>query len=634
MRGIVALVGRIAGYGLAILLLAAGSSPARAGDVCVWTGQGSDAVGRFLHQWVQERQGGTLERWDVGISDQDAQIELRTSGGLYRMALTLGGSCDAPPSVRLQSGSHTGGFPTDADLAALAADFPAERRVQSGGLQPRDGGPGPLTIPFALLALLCAALVAAPETRTSAAARYALVLALVVVAAWPLLFLPFDTDAPIIRAAVTATNIYGDAFHPFLPFFFYRPVTWFSIEPWALRLVPLAFLGVETLLLMLAARREGGIAAAVLAGIWFAAEARRRHGLWDLSDWDVAGTFLVALLLTLQRPWATRWFGAVLIAALMAAGLASSYLMIIPAGLVLGCLGIEMLRGRCSVVSVAIVGATFLWLALVALRIFTAGSSVTPEINADTLWQQMYLELPLARNLVMALPLLLGLVWLARNVDRLAPRFALLCLVVVPVAVVIAHRKSHVAGGYYIGLVTPLLLYAAAAGTVAAAAAAIAAWRAGGIAGSGVRAAVVVGLVALTVVATAPGRTAGDVNFMIAVAHETRGNDLPIYTNRNDLARLLAFERARAGDDPLTIDAALWGPKDLLGRIKMVADDSCPPPANDGHGFFVAIFRGSPTQRRCLEALAQGCRILGPSTTLAFTRDWIMLRCGEPAPPS
>ena len=85
---------------------------------------------------------------------------------------------------------------------------------------------------------------------------------------------------------------------------------WFSLEPWALRLVPLVFLCAETLLTMLAATRDGGNLAGPLAAVWFACEIRRRHGLYDLSDWDVAGTFLMGLLLILQRRQALGWRGA------------------------------------------------------------------------------------------------------------------------------------------------------------------------------------------------------------------------------------------------------------------------------------------------------------------------------------
>ena len=78
----------------------------------------------------------------------------------------------------------------------------------------------------------------------------------------------------------------------------------------------------------------------------------------------------------------------------------------------------------------------------------------------------MFDELPVAREWAMALPLALGIGWLLLRVDRVAPRFVATCVILVPVAVVVAHQKSHVAGGYYIGLVTPLLLYAAAVATV------------------------------------------------------------------------------------------------------------------------------------------------------------------------
>jgi hypothetical protein len=366
VREAVARVGRIAGWSAVAMLLAVHGAPA----ACVWTGGDSGAAGRFLQDWTATR-GHTLRQWGVDLSDEVARVELNTDAGIIRVTVTLGDDCTAPPTAALQSSRQGNGFPSDADLVALAVGFPADRRDLGVEETPRKSATGPLSGPYAILALIAgAAMAAAPRQRAAREVSAMAVVAMVGVAAWPLLSQPFQTDAPIIRAAAAATNIFGDAFHPFLPFALNRPTTWFSIQPWALRLVPLAFLGLETLLLMLAAARSGGGVAGALAGIWFACEVRRRHGLWDLSDWDFAGTFLMAMLLVLQRPWASAWRGTLLLAVLMAAGVASSWLMIIPAGILLGSIGIEVLRRRWAILPAVLLGAVFAALAFLTLRVF------------------------------------------------------------------------------------------------------------------------------------------------------------------------------------------------------------------------------------------------------------------------
>src|SRR5438552_7493570 len=259
------------------------------------------------------------------------------------------------------------------------------------------------------------------DDRLTRAAITLLVIVLVGLAAWPVLIHPLDTGAPVIRAAAAATDIFGDRFHPFLPFLLFRPTTWWSIEPWALRLVPLIFLALEGVLAVAAARYAGDGVAGVLAGIWFACEVRRRHGLADLSDWDVAGAFLMMLLLVLQRPWARSGAGTVLLPVLMCAGMASSWLMIVPDGVLVGCVGIDVLRRRWRLAPALLLAAIFVGLAIQALRIFVAGSP--GAISDSTLWEQMYSELPLARSAAMALPLILAALSPLRPQARLPPRF-------------------------------------------------------------------------------------------------------------------------------------------------------------------------------------------------------------------
>jgi hypothetical protein len=608
--------------GLSLFLLGGVAAASPAGAVCVWTGGGGEQVGPFLQRWVADYGGGALANWDVQIDNQVAEVEVQSPAGSARVSLTLGDDCEPPPHAQVIASAPAGGFPGGTALAALEHGFPAERRALATG-------PRSLQVPFLCIVLLLGLLVAfAPGGRIGLVATCVLLPIAVGIAAWPMLFRTLDTDAQVIRAAAAATNIFGDPFHPFLPFLLNRPATWFSLEPCVLRLVPLAFLAIETVLLALAARRDGGGVAGALAGIWFACEVRRRHGMWDLSDWDIAGTFLLVLLLALQARWMRGWLGALVLIGFLGAGVASSWLMIVPGGVLLGSIGIEVLRRRWTILPALLIAAAFAELAYLALHVFSAGSAVAAEITSSTLWEQMFAELPTARTALMALPLALGIAWLVQHLDRVAPRFVAVCLLMVPAAVVVAHRKSHVAGGYYIGLVTPLLLYAAAVGTVQVAATLIRNWQDGAGRAVAVRAALVLALLFATL-RHAPGQTGPVIEYLRPLAQLTRDDDLAVHTNRADLPRLLAYERARTGGDPLTVALALTGPPDILSRLVVVGADACPEPPADGHGFYVALFNLSNAQRRCVENIAARCRDLAPEDG---GRDgWVLLRCAETA---
>jgi hypothetical protein len=117
-----------------------------------------------------------------------------------------------------------------------------------------------------------------------------------------------------------------------------------------------------------------------------------------------------------------------------------------------------------------------------------------------------------------------------------------------------AHQKSHVAGGYYIGLVTPLLLYAAAVATVRLASrlATRLPWGDAAV----TRVAATLALVVATVVRSAPGVTPSTIDHLRLIADETRADDWPIYTTAS-ISSAHGVPRARAGVDALTIDRAM-----------------------------------------------------------------------------
>ncbi|MBI3785036.1 MAG: hypothetical protein HY270_16725 [Deltaproteobacteria bacterium] len=462
------------------------------------------------------------------------------------------------------------------------------------------------------------------------------VLILVGLAAWPILFAPFDTDTPVLRAAFAATDVFGDWNHPFLPYLFNRPTTWLSLEPWALRIVPLAFLSAETVLMMLAARRDGGMIAAALGGVWFSSEIRRRHGLFDLGDWDVGGTFLVLLLLAVQHREELGPRRVTALCALMAAGVMSSWLMIVVSGVLVGCLGIEAIRGRLSARVFTAPGLVFALLAVFSLRVFTMGAGQPVQVSGEELWQQMYHELPLERQISMLLPVGLGIVWLVKNRSALAQRFVGFCLIAVPSATYVAYERSHVNGGYYIGLVTPMLLYAASVGTVRAVEGVLD-WLVNASGGSkrplavtSARTFVVLLLAAATVGRLEAGEMGIGAEHLTLLAHETLSNELPIYTNSPDLPRLLAFERARAGEGQIG-DTIQPAPPDLAQRFHLLAPAACAPNDSSSGPFYLVYLNTGERElrRKCVEQLGARCSDISASVKRNDRSNWV-LRCNAP----
>jgi hypothetical protein len=426
-------------------------------------------------------------------------------------------------------------------------------------------------------------------------------LLLVAIAAWPLLDAPFDTDAPVLRAAFAAVDVFGDWNHPFLPYLLNRPATWVSLEPRSLRVVPFLFLCAESALAVRAAARDGGPLAGALCGAWFACEVPRRHGLADLGDWDVAGAFLLALVAWSQRSSPPRAGAWAALAALLAAGVLSSWLMIVPAAVLALCLLAEARRGALPRAPVAAVAAVVAALGLAAGRVFVAGHAGPEPGHAHEVARAMLVESPVGRSATMAVPAALGLAWAAAGRAQLARRFALGSLVAVPAAVAIAFRWSHVNGGYYAGLVTPLLCYVAAAATARALDAVARPPEA--------RLLLALAVGALTV-DLAPASPAAGWNQLRAFARASSRDALPIVTNSGSLARVIGFERARAGDGPIA--AAITPPAALAGRIRLAGRGDCALAEGDADlagGFHLVLLRHDDAagRRACVERLGARC---------------------------
>ncbi len=449
--------------------------------------------------------------------------------------------------------------------------------------------------------------------------------ALAVGSAWPLLDAAFLSDAPVLRAAYAGVDVRGDWNHPFLSYALLRPVVRASLDPRVLRALPVAYAVAETALAALAARIAGGPFAGALAGAWFAAELRRRHGIPDLGDWDLAGVFLCALLL-----WASRrddgtsrdrpaW-RAVVVVALLAGGVASSWLMVVPAAVMAGCLALDAASNRARRLSAAVTAAVVAALAVPVLQVFMTGHHGVEPGHAKDLGRAMLVESPLGRTPLFALPALLGLADLVARPSTLARRFALGTLLAVPAAVAVAYRWSHVNGGYYAGLATPVLCVAAAVPSARA----FDAWMRSldpsaappfaahlGVARRAV-AAVLVALVTARGVAAPEAAPHGILGpFAARVAASRR----PVLTNAGSLARLVAFERSRAGAAPLA--EVLAPPSELERRIVLLDPSTCAPrapvpPGDDG--FDVALLRidDATAARACRARWDARCRDLGP----------------------
>ena len=452
-------------------------------------------------------------------------------------------------------------------------------------------------------------------SRTRASGIVVGVLVLVVIAARALFTAPFDSDAPVLRAVFSSIDVFGDWNHPFLPYLLSRPATWISFDPRVLRVVPFFFLCVETALATVAATRDGGPLAGALCGVWFACEIPRRHGLRDLGDWDIAGTFLMALVLWTQRrdePRTGAWFA---LGALIIAGVFSSWLMIVPAGVLVLSIAHDALRKRVPLVPVVATAVVVVALALLVGKVFVLGHLSGPG-HAREVLQGMATESPIGRSSVMGVPFVLGLAWTVADRRNLSRRFALGTLIAVPLAIEVSFLWSHVNGGYYVGLVTPLCAYVMAVATsrglfiwldsLSRSGRADVRW----IRSPEVRGVVMlaVGLLTVDIDATFSGSGWED---LPAFSRQIAGDPLPILTNAGSLARLIGFARLRAGVG--TAAEILVPPPPLAGRILEVREADCSPvtgrPVPD-NGFYLAHSGTSAARAICLRRFGARCHSL------------------------
>lgn len=182
-----------------------------------------------------------------------------------------------------------------------------------------------------LVALVLGASVASSNRRVWHPERFLIPL-LVVVAAMPLLQRGFRDDGAVQRVSSAMTDLLSDWHHPPVSLLMLRFATWVSFEPWVLRIGPLLALVGQSVLVVVVSSRWGGRLAGVLAGLWFASEARHWMGVPDLAGWGLAGLLILSWLALLPDEPASRVVHRrgrlVALAGLMLLGLLASYALI------------------------------------------------------------------------------------------------------------------------------------------------------------------------------------------------------------------------------------------------------------------------------------------------------------------
>ncbi|MBK6812475.1 MAG: hypothetical protein IPG81_27025 [Sandaracinaceae bacterium] len=627
----------------------------------------SAEVTRVVVAWAERARLGTLTRWGLEVGSAEAVLTVEASAWAGVVRRTPPPSCDGAPTV--SSASTRGDELSAQALAPLARHLPLPRRalVEAPPDEPARRAP------FVYLSLAILVVGGLGERRTRVWRRAALavvllgVLALALLALWPLFTLPFDCDTPVLRAAYAREHIFDDWNHPFLPYLLNHLPTRLSLEPWAVRVVPFGFVLMHLAAVVLLAARWGGTTAGALAGVWLAAELPRRPSIDQLVDWDLAGVFLLALAawLTWRERQGALGAGPVArrstawLVALTLGGFFSSYMMIVPLGVLVVVLLVSPHTARLEK-QVAAVG--FALLALRAVLVFVAGDGLSPVVDdVHVLLAEMANELPSARQPLMLLPMAMGVAWLLRGSLRRPPpssagtdasRFLLGMLPAVPVATLVAWQWSHVNHGYYICLITPPWLVAAAVGVTRACA-----WlaeraspwvepRVGARTGRVLRAAgVLTAIAGLWWLTVSLPYLRGDIHLgptgieSAAAFDEAFVRDpLPIVTDSFHLPMYVAYERARRGSP---VRGAILGPgPDDVVRATHWLDARCAPTTNPvrdrhepwswdqlGERFYFVTEAGRSDGTRCPPDPETRC------TRLAPERRWLNYFVCETAPP-
>ncbi len=414
--------------------------------------------------------------------------------------------------------------------------------------------------------------------------------ALSVALAWPIWHSPI-TDAGLFRLIDLIDWPFDCPGHPWLPFTLIRPFAALSLEPWVIRFPLLAILVAGTLFLSMVCACAGGRWAGLLAGVWMACEIPRQHGLFDISFWDLASFFVVAVLLWLlvverekHAPGPIFW---ALLVFILLGGLYSSWLFVVLAGIAVPALGLLSLRGRVSWLTFA---AMAVLVGLMGARAVLAYVRVgqTPLGAQDWVVEHLLVHTPVGRNVWMIVPMVIGAAWLlyqCRPSSRhcASAVFSLLAAPAVIVSVYIVSGSRWVTGGYYLQIVSGPMLYVAAVGAgliIASLArvvqgllerlslgASVLRWSgfASGLTGF-------LAIAALTVSAPhgAAMEDSDGLEHMLSFDRLARDTDVPILSNVGYLALHIGYTRALAGE------AGGWSELRLVGeRLVPFCDQRC-----------------------------------------------------------
>ncbi len=422
-----------------------------------------------------------LTDWDLSILDTKAELTLHGQGFLLGLSLKLDENCKISGRARILEG-QSADF-TRLDWPSIADRFPLQVEgisqavtpaIQSGAIAALWNRQ-PLSKDSLFLMVLAFIVVFFLLSRSEAEQKHLkafdllLAFLLVLLAAAPIYFLQFDTRAEILRVAYSAACPTCDWNHPFPAYWINGFFSEFSYKPAIMRLGSLLFLLAETLLLLFVATRRGGRLAGVLAVLFFVCEIRRRHGLFDISDWDLAGFFLLTWLYILQLADENRLtekpLALLSLALVFFAGGKSSYMMLPVAAAFLLTFIIKDIRTRSFSATSALLAGIFVFLAWQSVEVFIGGQRIAGHFAGgflQLLWN-MLSETPSGRSWFMLLPLLAGLWLMIKNArSHYAGLFSLLSLMAVLAAMILTWSRSSLSGTYYFGILTPLLVFWAA----------------------------------------------------------------------------------------------------------------------------------------------------------------------------
>jgi len=619
-----------------------------------------------------------------------ARIDLGTAVGRVRIDLALEGSCDVPPRASQKAPATPAGSIAQTALTELAAGFPAPK-IPFGGstseersvarsvarslrligparvawltgiealLWPEEGGGAVrepwrlLDYPIFLAGILLLLFLVGRTRRPGASSSDApsrvdtlVLIGLAALVAYPLFSVPFTTDAQVIRAWYAVGDLFSDPRHPFLSFLLNRPAAWISLEPWVLRIAPFVYFVVLSLLLAKVSWKAGGRIAGILAVAWFIPSERVRRGIIEIGDWDLAGCFLMALVLWLQhyepRMWVRDRRPWIVLALLVLGGMFSSFLFIVPAGALIVVLWFERVRqSKASFGPLLVTAAFVLPSVLVVFRFLHESPPASRPDTAADLLAEIFQVSPMGRTWLMVGPLLLGFGWLVGQSRRLTGRFALISLLGLVPALLVAWQWSWLHGGYYAGLMIPLALFASAVGVAASIA-----WvvdHAPGLSTrprlrTGVASVLVVGTVLATVDVPPVeymARTSG-VEHLAEFESRIAGDRLPVLTNgpiqNRGLEKLTFYDKARRGEvDIAGLGDGTWS-VGMTGRMRFLDVATCQPAGgweDLGPEFYlVTELQDQDPVKVCRDALAGRCDLLFPA---APGQDFLeFYRCGK-----